>query len=67
MFASGSSSRLVIAGLAAVTAACSPEQLPEATVALTPVATVPSDAFSTHIALISDDVACVPDSYEFSG
>ena len=65
MFASGSLSRVVIAGLAAVTATCSPEQLPEATVVLTPVAAVSSDAFSTHIALIADDIACVPDSYEF--
>ena len=60
-----SRAKVVIAALVAVTATCSPEQLPEATVALKPVAAVSSDAFGTHIALISDDVACVPDSYEF--
>ena len=57
--------RLVIAALATVTAACSTEQLPETTVALTPAASVPSDAFTSHIAAISDDIACVPDTLEF--
>jgi len=57
--------RVVIAAIAAVTATCSTEQLPEATIALTPTASVPSDAFTSHIAAISDDIACVPDTREF--
>ena len=57
--------QVVIAALCTATATCSPEQLSEATVPLTPTASVPSDAFTSHIAAISDDIACVPDTLEF--
>lgn len=57
--------RVVTAALVVVTTACSREELPETTVALTPTASVQSDAFTTHIAAISDDLACVPDTREF--
>ncbi len=60
-----SSARVVIVGLTAVTATCSPEPMPESTIALTPTASVSTDAFGSHVALISADVACAPDSYQF--
>lgn len=60
-----SSARVVIAALTAVTAACSPEPMLENTIAVTPTASVATDAFGSHIALVSVDIACVPDSYQF--
>lgn len=49
---------------AATTIACSAENgKPMAT--LVPSARVATEAFGTHVALVSEDIACLPDSYVF--
>ena len=58
--------RLVAAALVAASFACAPGQSPEPIVGLEPVAAVPLDAFGAQIALVSDDIACFPDRYEFT-